>query len=57
MVVAPVGLSLGGGFEVVLHGREVICHANSVMGLVESLVGVVPSGGGCKEIYKLNRSG
>lgn len=50
VVVAPVGLSLGGGFEVVLHGKQVICHANSVMGLVESLVGVVPSGGGCKEM-------
>jgi 3-hydroxyacyl-CoA dehydrogenase len=50
VVVAPVGLSLGGGFEVVLHAKQVICHANSVMGLVESLVGVVPSGGGCKEI-------
>ena len=50
VVVAPVGLSLGGGFEVVLHGKQVISHANSVMGLVESLVGVVPSGGGCKEM-------
>ena len=50
VVVAPVGLSLGGGFEVVLHGKQVISHANSVMGLVESIVGVVPSGGGCKEL-------
>jgi len=50
VVAAPVGLSLGGGFEVVLHAKQVISHANSVMGLVESLVGVVPSGGGCKEI-------
>ena len=50
VVVAPVGLSLGGGFEVVLHAKQVIAHANSVMGLVESLVGVVPSGGGCKEM-------
>ena len=49
VVIAPVGMSLGGGFEVVLHGKEVICHANSVMGLVESVVGVVPGGGGCKE--------
>ncbi|HEY5738510.1 MAG TPA: 3-hydroxyacyl-CoA dehydrogenase NAD-binding domain-containing protein [Gammaproteobacteria bacterium] len=49
VVAAPVGLSIGGGFEVVLHAREVICHANSVTGLVESLVGVVPGGGGCKE--------
>lgn len=49
VVCAPVGLSLGGGFEVVLHSKEVICHANSTMGLVESGVGVIPSGGGCKE--------
>jgi 3-hydroxyacyl-CoA dehydrogenase len=49
VVVAPVGLSIGGGFEVVLHAKQVICHANSTMGLVESLVGVVPGGGGCKE--------
>lgn len=49
VVVAPAGLSLGGGFEVVLHSKQVICHSNSVMGLVESLVGVVPAGGGCKE--------
>jgi 3-hydroxyacyl-CoA dehydrogenase len=49
VVAAPVGMSLGGGFEVVLHAKEVISHANSVMGLVESVVGVVPGGGGCKE--------
>ncbi len=48
-IVAPVGLSLGGGFEVVLHAKEVICHANSNMGLVESGVGLIPAGGGCKE--------
>jgi len=49
IIVAPVGLSLGGGFEVVLHAKQVICHANSNMGLVESGVGVIPAGGGCKE--------
>ena len=49
IVCAPVGMSLGGGFEVVLHAKQVICHANSVMGLVESGVGVIPAGGGCKE--------
>ncbi len=49
VVVAPSGLSIGGGFEVVLHAHHVIAHANSVMGLVESLVGVIPGGGGCKE--------
>ena len=50
VVSAPSGLSLGGGFEVVLHSDKVIFHANSVTGLVESLVGIVPGGGGVKEM-------
>ena len=50
VVVATPGMSIGGGFEVVLHAHHVVAHANSVMGLVESLVGVIPSGGGCKEL-------
>jgi 3-hydroxyacyl-CoA dehydrogenase len=49
VIAAPSGLSLGGGFEVVLHADKVIFHANSVTGLVETLVGVVPGGGGNKE--------
>jgi 3-hydroxyacyl-CoA dehydrogenase len=50
IVAAPSGLSMGGGFEVVLHADKVVFHANSVTGLVESLVGVVPGGGGVKEM-------
>ena len=50
VVTAASGLSLGGGFEVVLHTDKAIFHANSVTGLVESLVGVVPGGGGVKEM-------
>ncbi len=50
VIAAPSGLSLGGGFEVVLHADKVIFHANSVTGLVETLVGVVPGGGGVKEM-------
>ncbi|MDH3712216.1 MAG: 3-hydroxyacyl-CoA dehydrogenase NAD-binding domain-containing protein [Gammaproteobacteria bacterium] len=50
VVAAPCGLSLGGGFELLLHSDKVIYHANSVTGLVESLVGVVPGGGGVKEM-------
>ncbi len=49
VVAAPSGLSLGGGFEVLLHCDKVVFHANSVTGLVETLVGVVPGGGGVKE--------
>lgn len=50
VVAAPSGLSVGGGFEVLLHTDKVIYHANSTTGLVESVVGVVPGGGGVKEM-------
>jgi len=50
VVGAPSGLSVGGGFEVLLHTDKVVYHANSVTGLVESLVGVIPGGGGVKEM-------
>ena len=50
VVASPSGLSMGGGFEVLLHTDKVVFHANSVTGLVESLVGVVPGGGGVKEM-------
>lgn len=53
VVAAPSGLTLGGGFEVVVHADKVIAHGNIVMGLVEAAVGVVPGGGGVKET--LNR--
>ena len=51
VIGAPSGLSLGGGFEVLLHCDKLITHANSVLGLVESGVGVVPGGGGVKTTY------
>jgi len=55
VISAPVGMSIGGGFEVVLHTDQVIANTNSVMGLVESSVGLIPAGGGCKEVlYRLN---
>jgi 3-hydroxyacyl-CoA dehydrogenase len=50
VVAAPAGLSIGGGFEVLLHTDKVIFHANSVTGLVESQLGLVPGGGGVKEM-------
>jgi len=51
VVGAPSGLSLGGGFEVLMHCDQLVVHANSVLGLVESGVGLLPSGGGVKETY------
>jgi len=51
VVGAPSGLSLGGGFEVLMHCDALVVHSNSVSGLVESGVGLLPSGGGVKETY------
>ncbi|MGD1846472.1 MAG: 3-hydroxyacyl-CoA dehydrogenase NAD-binding domain-containing protein [Salibacteraceae bacterium] len=49
VVVAPHGLTLGGGTEICLHADKVICHAETYMGLVEFGVGLIPGGGGTKE--------
>jgi 3-hydroxyacyl-CoA dehydrogenase len=50
VVVAPFGLTLGGGCEIVLHGARVRCSAETYMGLVEVGVGLLPAGGGTKEL-------
>jgi 3-hydroxyacyl-CoA dehydrogenase len=50
VVVAPFGLTLGGGAEVTLHGARVRASAETYMGLVEVGVGVIPAGGGTKEL-------
>jgi 3-hydroxyacyl-CoA dehydrogenase len=50
VVVAPFGMCLGGGAEVVLHGAARQAHAELYTGLVEAGVGLVPAGGGCKEM-------
>jgi 3-hydroxyacyl-CoA dehydrogenase len=50
VVVAPRGMALGGGAEVVMHGNAVRAHAETYIGLVELGVGVIPAGGGCKEM-------
>ncbi len=50
VVSAPSGLTLGGGFEVLVQSNFVVSHTNIVVGLVETMVGLVPAGGGCKEM-------
>jgi 3-hydroxyacyl-CoA dehydrogenase len=50
VVVAPFGLTLGGGAELSLHAACVQAHAELYMGLVEVGVGLIPAGGGTKEI-------
>jgi 3-hydroxyacyl-CoA dehydrogenase len=50
VVIAPFGLTLGGGCEVSLHAAARQPHAELYMGLVEVGVGLLPGGGGCKEM-------
>jgi 3-hydroxyacyl-CoA dehydrogenase len=50
VVVAPFGMTLGGGCEVALHSAVRQPHAELYMGLVEVGVGLLPGGGGCKEM-------
>jgi 3-hydroxyacyl-CoA dehydrogenase len=50
VVVAPAGLTLGGGCEIVLHADRVQAAAESYIGLVEAGVGLIPAGGGTKEM-------
>jgi len=50
VISAPSGLTLGGGFEVMVQSNFVASHTNIVIGLVETIVGLIPAGGGCKEM-------
>jgi len=49
-VVAPHGMTLGGGCELALHADKVVAAAETYIGLVEFGVGVIPGGGGSKEM-------
>ena len=50
VVVAPHGMTLGGGCEMCLHADAVQAAAESYIGLVEVGVGLIPGGGGTKEM-------
>lgn len=52
VVVAPAGLSLGGGAEVSMHASRVVASAELYTGLVEVGAGVIPAGGGTKEMVR-----
>ena len=51
VVVAPFGLTLGGGAEICLHAARRQPFAETYMGLVEAGVGLIPGGGGTKEFF------
>ncbi len=50
VVVAPFGMTLGGGCEISLHAGQLQASAETYMGLVELGVGLIPAGGGTKEM-------
>lgn len=50
VVVAPHGLTLGGGCEMTLHADYIQAAAETYIGLVEVGVGLIPAGGGTKEL-------
>jgi 3-hydroxyacyl-CoA dehydrogenase len=52
VVVAPAGLTLGGGCEITMHGSRVVAAAELYIGLVELGAGVIPAGGGTKEMLR-----
>jgi 3-hydroxyacyl-CoA dehydrogenase len=51
VVVAPFGMTLGGGAEVCLPAAHIQASMETYMGLVETGVGLIPGGGGNKELY------
>jgi len=50
VIVAPHGMTLGGGCELTMHADQVQAAAETYIGLVEVGVGVIPAGGGTKEL-------
>jgi len=50
VVVAPYGLTLGGGCEMSMHGNKIRAAAETYMGQVEVGIGVIPAGCGTKEM-------
>ncbi len=50
VIVAPHGMTLGGGCEISMHADRVVAAAETYIGLVEFGVGVIPGGGGSKEM-------
>eukprot|EP00731_Ephydatia_muelleri_P033013 g33013.t1 len=50
VIVAPHGMTLGGGCEMSMHADKVVAAAETYIGLVEFGVGLIPGGGGSKEM-------
>jgi 3-hydroxyacyl-CoA dehydrogenase len=56
-VTAPMGMALGGGCELAMHGDKARAAGETYMGLVEVGVGLIPAGGGVKELVMRSTAG
>ncbi len=52
VVVAPAGVTLGGGLEITMYSSRVVSAAELYTGATEFAVGVIPGGGGTKEMMR-----
>ena len=52
VIVAPGGMALGGGAEVLMHAGRIVAAAELYSGLVEIGMGLIPAGGGTKEMLR-----
>lgn len=52
VVVAPAGLTLGGGAEMIMSASRVVAAVELYTGLVEAGIGVIPAGSGTKEMMR-----
>ncbi len=52
VVIAPAGLALAGGCEMIMHASRIVAAAELYTGLVEVGAGVIPAGGGVKEMLR-----
>ncbi len=52
VVVAPYGMTLGGGAESAMWADRIVAHSETYMGLVEIGAGLLPAGGGCTNLWR-----
>ncbi len=52
VIVAPAGMNLGGGAEIMTHANRIVAAAELYTGFVEIGPGVIPAGGGTKEMLR-----
>jgi len=52
VVVAPAGICIAGGAEIMMHASRVVAAAETYTGLVEVGMGLIPAAGGTKELMR-----